>query len=855
MSPPTAGCPGCSTELPSAGGVTCAGCGLHLTDAAVTELHELADELARLTERREQLWASLGLAAPPAPPAPPIPPIPPGPADPGALAALPPPAPPPRALPVWEAAGAAARGGTHLPVTRSRHGGPGGGPPPGQPGAPPPPAGTPYADAPPPAGTSRRPGAPPPPPAPRRPVRTPQALLAIAGAVLLGTAAVVFVAAVWIVLGPLAQATVLLGVTVAVVAAAPALVRRGLPAAGGGLGLTAMVVVGVDVVALERALPLTFDVLTLPLVLAAATVAGLALHTTRVPWVGTTASITAALTAVTLTLVMFEPGLPGPGGAALVGSAAALLLLVAATVWPTVTGRSLAAGAGITWLTVAGTIAVVALGTGDTGLLLGTLGITIPVVASAVGGPYRTPWRLLPTSLLASTGLVATAARIEALPIPADSVAAVLLAGVLWLVTALPTDHRTPVGLGALPVGVIGTVAALGWIGGALERFAAVTGARTVPEVDGWALLAAVAVLAALAASPWVRQRWSGPFAVTALILLPALPGPFVWATLLLAATTLAAGCLWRRVPATAAVGLALAATAWASAWPSAVATAAGSAAVLAITAASATTAWRRGALVAVGSLAAALATGSAGSALAWPWDLTAAAVVVVVLALALGLAATRVEHPPVASGAVALLTPPVLALTTSQRVGGVVLLVAAGGWLALAALGWPVLVWAAVGLASFGTALLLDAAGIGLIEAYTVVPTLAASAIGLVWLHRDPEQRTVIALGPALLVGLGPSLLELTADPSVLPRLLALLTAAALLGAVGAVRRWRAPLLGGVVTAVWVGALQLLVLVRTVHPWITFAVAGALFVWLAATYERQQQLARRARAQLHRWR
>ncbi|MFW5934149.1 MAG: SCO7613 C-terminal domain-containing membrane protein [Actinomycetota bacterium] len=45
-------------------------------------------------------------------------------------------------------------------------------------------------------------------------------------------------------------------------------------------------------------------------------------------------------------------------------------------------------------------------------------------------------------------------------------------------------------------------------------------------------------------------------------------------------------------------------------------------------------------------------------------------------------------------------------------------------------------------------------------------------------------------------------------------------------------------------ITALWVAATQLWIVIELTPRWVTFAVVGLVLVWLAATYERQQRRA-----------
>jgi hypothetical protein len=189
--------------------------------------------------------------------------------------------------------------------------------------------------------------------------------------------------------------------------------------------------------------------------------------------------------------------------------------------------------------------------------------------------------------------------------------------------------------------------------------------------------------------------------------------------------------------------------------------------------------------------------------------------------------------------------------LGSSVRVAGVLLLVAAAGWVAVAVTGSRPAAWVAAVVASAGSTMLLADAGVEVVEAYTVVPVLTLGAVGLWWLARDGSVRTLAALSPSLVAGLLPSLMVLSADPQVLGRTLGLTAAAGGLVFLGVKVHWLAPTVAGAATAMWVAATQLLMVVEVVPRWVTFAVVGVLLVWLAATYEAQQARARALRQRL----
>jgi hypothetical protein len=142
-----------------------------------------------------------------------------------------------------------------------------------------------------------------------------------------------------------------------------------------------------------------------------------------------------------------------------------------------------------------------------------------------------------------------------------------------------------------------------------------------------------------------------------------------------------------------------------------------------------------------------------------------------------------------------------------------------------------------------------LDRADVVLVEAYSLTAALAALAAGIVHERSSARTSSWQAMGPGLLLALGPSLVVVvdqggTARPAVLA------LAAVATVAVGARTRQQAPLA--------IGSGVLLVLAAdTVGPvaaalprWLTIGVAGGVLVWMGATADRRLAQLRRARAQ-----
>jgi hypothetical protein len=214
--------------------------------------------------------------------------------------------------------------------------------------------------------------------------------------------------------------------------------------------------------------------------------------------------------------------------------------------------------------------------------------------------------------------------------------------------------------------------------------------------------------------------------------------------------------------------------------------------------------------------------------------------------ALTFGIPFLRDAPRPVGASLVLVPASALLPIGASDlRAAGVLLLLAATGWSLLAAAGWRYARWLGAALVSAGTWALLADAEVTTVEAYTSVPTVALTFVGLWELREDRARRTLPTLGPALVVALLPSLVVLARDPQALARTLGLLAAAGVLGLAGSRLRWSAPVLAAASTAVVVALTQLSMVVDVVPRWVTTALVGILLVYLAATYERQHDRAR----------
>jgi hypothetical protein len=145
------------------------------------------------------------------------------------------------------------------------------------------------------------------------------------------------------------------------------------------------------------------------------------------------------------------------------------------------------------------------------------------------------------------------------------------------------------------------------------------------------------------------------------------------------------------------------------------------------------------------------------------------------------------------------------------------------------AALCTLVLVWQRLGVAGVSTA-----------EAYTLPAAAFLAGLGLWWHRRSPEESSWSTWAPALLVGLGPSVLLSLADPGLLRPVLTVVAAATAM-LIGAHVRRQAPLTIGAAALVVLGIEQLGPVVQQLPRWVTFAAVGMVLLVVGASYERRR--------------
>ena len=140
--------------------------------------------------------------------------------------------------------------------------------------------------------------------------------------------------------------------------------------------------------------------------------------------------------------------------------------------------------------------------------------------------------------------------------------------------------------------------------------------------------------------------------------------------------------------------------------------------------------------------------------------------------------------------------------------------------------------------------------------EPYTLPSAAALTAVGLWQLRRRPELSTRLAVGPGLTLALLPSLLWTLADDGSDLRVLLLGLACLGLVLAGTVRRWSAPLVLGAVVGAVVAIREGAPYVDAAVPrWSLLALAGAVLVVVALSWESRLADARRTSAYLTRLR
>ncbi|MEV6931973.1 hypothetical protein AB0M46_46830, partial [Dactylosporangium sp. NPDC051485] len=150
---------------------------------------------------------------------------------------------------------------------------------------------------------------------------------------------------------------------------------------------------------------------------------------------------------------------------------------------------------------------------------------------------------------------------------------------------------------------------------------------------------------------------------------------------------------------------------------------------------------------------------------------------------------------------------------------------------------------------------LVLVAGGVSVPEAYTAPAGVAAVAAGWVAARRRPQLGSWTAFGPGLLAGFGPSVALVLVTPGEPLRRLLVGAAGVAVVLAGARLRLKAPIAAGGGALVLLALHEIRVVWDHLPRWAPLAVAGALLVGFAVTYERRLRDLNRLRAAMARMR
>ncbi len=159
---------------------------------------------------------------------------------------------------------------------------------------------------------------------------------------------------------------------------------------------------------------------------------------------------------------------------------------------------------------------------------------------------------------------------------------------------------------------------------------------------------------------------------------------------------------------------------------------------------------------------------------------------------------------------------------------------------------------WLAAGTGVGAVVAWLAQVGVTLLEAYTLTIGVAAIISGAVVRRSHPGTSSWIAYGPGMMVLLGPSLVVVLGSGPMLRScwVVAVSVAAVAFGAEAALK---APLVLGTVALVVLAIDALRPAAVDVPKWIPIGVAGALILWIGATFERRMTTLRRLNSAYHR--
>jgi hypothetical protein len=147
---------------------------------------------------------------------------------------------------------------------------------------------------------------------------------------------------------------------------------------------------------------------------------------------------------------------------------------------------------------------------------------------------------------------------------------------------------------------------------------------------------------------------------------------------------------------------------------------------------------------------------------------------------------------------------------------------------------------WAGGVLLVLATWVRLFALDIEVVEAYTLPGAVALLVVGLLWMRRTPSATSWEALGAALGLGVGASLLVALQEPTSW-RALAVGVVGLLLVGVGVRLTWGAPLLVGGVTVALLALVNIAPYAAGLPRWVLFGGAGVALLLLGVTWDRRR--------------
>jgi len=133
-----------------------------------------------------------------------------------------------------------------------------------------------------------------------------------------------------------------------------------------------------------------------------------------------------------------------------------------------------------------------------------------------------------------------------------------------------------------------------------------------------------------------------------------------------------------------------------------------------------------------------------------------------------------------------------------------------------------------------------LFALDVDVVEAYTLPGAVALLVVGLLWMQRTPSATSWQALGAALGLGVGPSLLVALQEPTSW-RALAVGAVGLLLVGLGVRLTWGAPLLVGGVAVALLALVNIAPYAAGLPRWVLFGGAGVALLLLGVTWDRRR--------------